>query len=74
VNLLLRTNDLVLISAVEAILSGAKIEYLVADSHTSVLEGSAGAIPRRVLVETQSLGRARQLLTEAGLGQAHSES
>lgn len=73
-SLLLRTNDLVLISAVEAILSGAKIEYLVADSHTSVIEGSAGAIPRRILVGTQSLVRARQLLTEAGLGHALSES
>ncbi len=68
--LLLRTNDLVLISAVEAILSGAKIEYLVADTHMSAVEGSVGAIPRRVMVETNALDRARKLLTEAGLGHA----
>jgi hypothetical protein len=74
VRLLLRTNDLVLISAVEAMLSGAKIEYFVADTHTSVLEGSAGAIPRRILVETNSLERARKLLTDAGLRHALSES
>ncbi len=68
--LLLRTNDLVLISAVEAILSGANIEYFVADMHTSVIEGSVGAIPRRVMVDTNALDRARKLLTEAGLGHA----
>jgi hypothetical protein len=70
VKLLLRTNDLVLISAVEAILTGADIEYFVADTHTSVVEGSVGAIPRRVMVEANSLERARKLLTEAGLGHA----
>jgi len=73
VRLLLRTNDLVLISAVEAILAGARIEYFVADTHTSVIEGSVGAIPRRILVETGALDRARKLLTDAGLGHALSE-
>jgi hypothetical protein len=73
VSLLLRTNDLVLISAVEAILSGARIDYLVADAHTSAVEGSVGAIPRRVLVETKSLARARRLVADAGLGDALAE-
>lgn len=67
-SILLRTNDLVLISAIEAMLKGAAIEYLVADAHTSVIEGSVGAIPRRILVATESLAKARQVLTEAGLG------
>lgn len=67
-SLLLRTNDLVLISAVEALLAGAKIEYFVADNHTSTMEGSVGAIPRRVMVATDVLARARRLMTEAGLG------
>ncbi len=67
-SLLLRTNDLVLISAVEALLAGAKIEYFVADNHTSAMEGSVGAIPRRVMVETNALTRARKLMTDAGLG------
>jgi Putative prokaryotic signal transducing protein len=69
-NLLLRTNDLVLISAVEAILTGARIDYFVADTHTSVMEGSVGAIPRRVMVVAQSIERARKLMTDAGLGHA----
>ena len=67
-DILLRTNDLVLISAIEAMLKGAEIQYFVADTHTSVIEGSVGAIPRRVLVASDSLAQARQLLTEAGLG------
>jgi len=68
VSLLFRTNDLVLISAIEAILKGAQIDYFVADTHTSVIEGSAGAIPRRVLVATDSLARAQQLMRDAGYG------
>lgn len=69
-SLLLRTNDLVLISAVEALLSGAKIDYFVADTHTSAMEGSGAAIPRRVMVVTHSIDRARRLMTDAGLGHA----
>jgi hypothetical protein len=74
VKVLLRTNDIVLISAVEAILKSAKIEYLVADTHTSIMEGSAGAIPRRLLVAENSIARAQKLLTDAGLAQALAES
>lgn len=67
---LLRTNDLVLISAVEALLTGAQIEYQIADGYTSVIEGSIGAIPRRVLVAAGSIESARKLMTDAGLGHA----
>jgi hypothetical protein len=65
---LMRTNDLVLISAVEALLGAARIECHVADRHMSSVEGSIGALPRRVLVATDYLIRARKLLTDAGLG------
>jgi hypothetical protein len=34
----------------------------------SVLEGSIGILPRRVLVEEDCIDRARNLLTEAGVG------
>ena len=64
---LLRTNDLVLISLVEAIFHGEGIRYFVADTHMSGLEGSAGFLTRRVLVDEDQLGRARRLLVEAGL-------
>ena len=65
---LIRTNDLVLISAVEALLAAAQIECHVADRHMSSVEGSIGVLPRRVLVATDYLMRARKLLTDAGLG------
>jgi hypothetical protein len=67
---LLRTNDAVLISAVEALLVGAGIECVVADRYMSVLEGSIGVLPRRVLVIEEEAAKARRLLTEAGLGHA----
>jgi hypothetical protein len=67
---LMRTNDLVLISAVEALLGGAGIDCMVADQHMSVLEGSVGVLPRRVLVTDDDLKRARRILTDAGLGHA----
>ncbi len=64
---LLRTNDPVLISAIEALLKGASIEYFVADQNMSVMEGSIGALPRRLLVSSEKISRARKLLTDAGL-------
>jgi hypothetical protein len=65
---LLRTNDLVLISAIRAILAEENIHVFVADEHMSSLEGSVGFLPRRVLVGDEHLARARRLVEEAGLG------
>ncbi len=65
---LLRTNDPVLISFVEAILGEAGIVHMVADQHTSILEGSIGAIPRRVLVDGDDLMQAQRLMRDADLG------
>ena len=64
---LLRTNDLVLISLVEAILREGGVRFFVADTHMSALEGSTGFLPRRVLVDESQFSAARRLLTEAGL-------
>ncbi|MGA7656870.1 MAG: DUF2007 domain-containing protein [Methylocella sp.] len=65
---LIRTNDLVLISRVEAILADSGIAVFLADQHMSVLEGSLSFLPRRVLVAADLEVRARKALTEAGLG------
>lgn len=65
---LLRGNDIVLISAIEALLMAADISYFVADQHISGVEGSIGAFPRRILVDTDELDRARQLMIDAGWG------
>jgi hypothetical protein len=64
---ILRTNDMVLVSAVGALLEGANIHHLVLDQNMSVLEGSLGIIPRRILVHPDDVDAARALLTEAGL-------
>lgn len=63
---LVRTNDAVVISAIAALLTGAGIEHLIADQNMSVLEGSIGVFPRRILVVEGELAAARRLLTEAG--------
>ena len=47
---LVRTNDMVLVSAVVALLDGAGIPHMVLDQNMSVLEGSLGMLPRRILV------------------------
>lgn len=65
---IVRTNDAVLVSAIEALLEGADIPHMVLDQNMSVLEGSLGILPRRVLVASQYEQEARQLLVEAGLG------
>jgi tRNA1(Val) A37 N6-methylase TrmN6 len=64
---LVRTNNAVLITAIEALLKGADIPHLVLDQHMSVLEGSLGILPRRILVDDEHHETARQLLEDAGL-------
>lgn len=64
---LVRTNDVVLVSAIEALLNSADIHHLVVDQNMSVLDGSIGAIPRRILVHEDDNRQARQLLADAGL-------
>ena len=64
---ILRTNDAVLVSAVEALLDGAGIPHLVLDQNMSVLEGSLGILPQRVLVDDDHSQAARRLLKDAGL-------
>jgi hypothetical protein len=64
---IVRTNNAVLISAIGALLDGAKIPHVVLDQNMSVLEGSLGILPRRVLVAEEDVPRARRLLSEAGL-------
>lgn len=64
---LLRTNDVVLLSFVEALLGESRIGHVVLDANMSVLEGSLGILPRRVLVDQDCYRRAVRLLVEAGL-------
>jgi len=63
---LLRTNDPVRLSFLEALLRDSGIEILVLDHHTSLVEGSIGAIPRRLMVQDSDYRRARLVLATAG--------
>jgi len=61
----LRTTDLVRLSWLQALLAESGIETILLDSHTSVLEGSIGAIPRRLMVVDEDYERAMRVLREA---------
>jgi len=65
-----RTNDLVLLGAITALLDAADIGHLVADAHISALEGSIGILPRRLLVAEEDAARAWRLLADAGFSAA----
>jgi hypothetical protein len=63
----LRSGDAVVISFAQTVLEQAGIAFFVADQHMSVAEGSIGAFPRRLLVESPDWAAARRALSEAGL-------
>jgi hypothetical protein len=60
------SNDPVRLSFLTALLADAGIAAVVLDLHTSMMEGSIGAIPRRLMVAPEDEGRARRVLAEAG--------
>ncbi len=64
---LLRSNDAVVISFVDALLNESGIGHSIADEHMSILDGSIGALPRRVLVSEDDLAPAQRILRDAGL-------
>jgi hypothetical protein len=64
---LMRTNDPVIISFVEALLRDAGIAHFVADQNMSIMEGSIGVLPRRVMVDEDQMARARALMVDAGI-------
>ena len=59
---------MVTISFVQALLKDADIHHLVLDQNMSILEGSLGIIPRRIMVEEGLLVSARALVEDAGIG------
>lgn len=61
----LRSNDPVLLSWAEAVLADAGIETIVFDRHTAAIEGSIGALPRRLMVVDADPAHARRVLERA---------
>jgi hypothetical protein len=66
---LVRTNNPVLLSWIQSLLRQEGIESFIFDSHMSVLEGSANAIPRRLMVIDDEYNDARKTVSDAGEGQ-----
>ena len=66
---LLRTNNVVYLSYAQAVLKDAGIETLVFDGHMSIVEGSIGVLPRRLMVANDDEAAARRLLTEVDLSE-----
>lgn len=64
---LLRTNDVVLLSWLEALLADAGIGVQVLDMHMSILEGSVGALPRRLVVHDDDAAEARNIMDDANI-------
>lgn len=64
---LLRTNDMVLISFIESMLNDAGISHHVMDINMSVIEGSLGVLPRRIMVDSHQITRARRIVKEADI-------
>jgi len=61
----LRTKDPVELSLALALLKDAAIEHVVVDANISVLEGTIGIFPRRLVVLDEDYQEARGLLREA---------
>ena len=55
---LLRTNDPTVIAFATALLRGEDIEFFEMDVHMSVMEGSIGILPRRLMVARRDAFRA----------------
>jgi hypothetical protein len=62
---LLRSNDLVHLSWARAMLAAEGIDSVLLDDHVSGVEGSIGAIPRRLMVAEEAFARAEQVLERA---------
>jgi len=65
---IIKTTNPVTLNFAEAVLKDAGIECFVMDTHVSVLEGSIGAIPRRMMVIDDDHSAAVRALELAGLG------
>ncbi|MBT6221281.1 MAG: DUF2007 domain-containing protein [Rhodospirillaceae bacterium] len=62
---LVRTNNMVMLSWLVAQLREENIEPVILDYNISIVEGSIGAFPRRVMVDEVDYPQARVILAEA---------
>ena len=64
---LLRSTDPTIIAFATALLEGEDIEVFDLDVHMSILDGSLGILPRRLMVRDRDLFMARAVLKDNGI-------
>ena len=64
---LLRTNDPTIIAFATALLDGEGIDCFVLDGNISVLEGSIGILPRRMMVTDDDHEDAQDVMRDNGI-------
>jgi hypothetical protein len=64
---LLRTNDPTILAFAAALLDGEGIECFPLDVHMSVLDGSIGILPRRLMVSDQDFSLAKRAMQDNGI-------
>jgi hypothetical protein len=65
--LLLRTNDIVLLSFAQSLLKDGRIESILLDENASIMDGSTGMLPRRLMVVDEDYRQAKRILSDGGL-------
>ena len=65
---ILKTVNPATLNFAQAVLKEADIPFFVMDQNVSIIEGSIGVIPRRVMVVDEDAKDARQAMIDAGLG------
>jgi hypothetical protein len=70
----LKTNDPVLLDFARVLLADAGIEAVIFDNHMSVMDGSLGILPRRLMVADADVARAEGILKDGLSGAAAPES
>jgi Putative prokaryotic signal transducing protein len=64
---LFRTNNLIALSYAQSVLAEAGIASFLLDAHMSVIEGSLGVLPRRLMVADEHKSQAEAILRSSGL-------
>lgn len=66
----LKTNDVVLLSFAQSLLKDAQIETLLLDENASIMDGSLGILPRRLMVSDEDFVQAQRILRDGLASQA----
>jgi len=61
---ILKTNDPVQLNYAQVLLADAKIQAVVFDADMSVMDGSIGVLPRRLMVADEDFAKAQEILRD----------